>query len=150
MKKIKLITTLSSLGVLATATPIVATACNKNDDSNKEFYSVVTCDHKLPITLTQNESYPIIVKFSCAFYEGDKLLIQYDPKWECDAPQDSIFNFNENTGVLTINPDGFTGSTSKEYSITVKAQCQEKTLEDKNVGSYTLKCTINPAKSPDV
>ena len=108
MKKIKLLTTLTSLGAIATTAPIVATSCSNNsskivaDDSTAVNCTVYPNDNELFTFSSQLEA---SVKF--------KIDGKTDLKWDYEAMGSNSTKFDlikidESTGVLTVQT-GFTG-----------------------------------------
>lgn len=127
MKKIKLLTSLSTLGLVATATPIIATSCDSSD-----VYVINNTDN-LEIIRTQ-EAQTITRKFNIKNHGS---TVKSDVTWlivPFDEALDSYITVDNTKGTITVNVPASTGNESTiSGTVTVNAKVGNTVVEPVNV-----------------
>ncbi|MCF0227720.1 MAG: leucine-rich repeat protein [Malacoplasma sp.] len=145
MKKIKLLTTLSSLGVLVTSAPIVVTGCNEKEET--PFKSTVTSDFP-EVNILSNDSEEKEFTFDCQFFDKDAKEIEGTAKWEMDMPKISSsdkVSITQNDNKIKVKVDGWTSLNEiKEYKVVVKGQSTLTQLTGINLGTRYFVVRVLP------
>ena len=101
MKKTKLITSLSTLGVLATSTPFIATSCSTtlNTQRDNKLLSQPTIEgFELPSKMYVNNIYTTVVRFR----SESGVIVPAD--WKIEEGTSWCLNATVNSSLVTINP----------------------------------------------
>ena len=128
MKKLKLLTSLSTLGVLTAAAPIVVTACSNNEEEEYGGRVMVTPENK---TITSTEPMTNLKVGSCVLEDADGLKVETAGQdieiiWT-DSEGKEILDFCSlnvqfvpgSNWLLEISSEGFTKSQNGTYYGTV-------------------------------
>ena len=145
MKKIKLITSISTIGAIACATPIVATSCSKNEDIKTATISDLIWLGETLTPTVDNES----VLMGGTLKDGDTELDTTLVKNITDNGSDSTLNVKEETVSLgnlekTIS---ITPSWTGEKSLKLKFEIY-KNNDTKETTFYTVDTTVKVIEEP--
>ena len=134
MKKLKLITTLTALGSIAAATPIVVTGCSSNDkqDFTDIKYNGKTIPDKLEYPLG-SEDYELFANKFTAKYNGNEVTM-------------NSVSATSSTDAVTVIPSNDLSvklHAAKEGTSDIKVTLKDA---DNHEGSFTVKFTVTAQK----
>ncbi|MCF0227721.1 MAG: leucine-rich repeat protein, partial [Malacoplasma sp.] len=137
-----------SLGVLATAAPIVVTSCSKQPEREEVPYKSTVLSNTVEINVMSNAAEANEATFECVFFDELGKPIVASVKWELELPDltaSDRISINLSNGKLTVKVNDWSNlSEIKEYAVKVKGQSAVTTLSDTRLGTKEVMIRVIP------